>query len=215
MQCSKHEDKESVAVCKKCRREMCAQCVTEGEKLIPKSGICTDCGKKMLQKERQEAKSDITKMVLIAIGFAVLYAIGAVVFVAGIKNAQAGENIIPTILMCIAGLVIAGLPFAIGGKYIAQERREAYERENGSMYYINIDERGKVDIVKDNTKMERNKLIGFFLGVIAGVIATPFVIIISIIIAIKNGVAIKNIDGKLLGISAPPAANNSVTESKN
>lgn len=214
MQCSKHEDKESVAVCKKCRREMCAQCVTEGEKLIPKSGVCVDCGREILQENRRRAKYDMTKMIKTAIRFAIFYAIGIVLFVAGIKNAQAGESIIPTILMCIAGSVIAGLPFAKSWRYIGQSVANI-EKNESSEYYINIDERGNISVREDNSKKVGKTMVVLIFGIVAGIVATPISIIVCIITAVKNNAVIKNIDGKLLGISAPSAANNSGTESKN
>lgn len=210
MQCSKHEDKESVAVCKKCRREMCAQCVTEGEKLIPKSGVCVDCGREILQENRRRAKYDMTKMIKTAIRFAIFYAVGIVLFVAGIKNAQAGEDIIPTILMCVAGSVIAGLPFAKSWRYIGQSVANI-----SSEYYINIDERGNISVREDNSKKVGKTISVLIFGIVVGIVATPISIIICIITTVKNNAVIKNIDGKLLSISAPSAANNSVTESKN
>ena len=211
MNCSKHGDKESVAKCIECGRAMCEQCAQEGEKLIPKRRMCADCCKKVLQEERKEAKSDTIKMSLIAIGFAALYAIGAVVFAAGIMASQNDDSFIKVILMCIAGLVLAGLPFALGGRSIAEERREAYKRENGADYRLNIDDNGRIDIVEDKTRDDKAKIIGFILGVVSGVVVTPIAVIVCIVVAIKNGAVIRKIDARLSAASAGAASSATIS----
>lgn len=68
---------------------------------------------------------------------------------------------------------------------------------------------------EDNSKKVGKTISVLIFGIVVGIVATPISIIICIITTVKNNAVIKNIDGKLLSISAPSAANNSVTESKN
>ncbi|MBR5439769.1 MAG: hypothetical protein IKV61_06120 [Clostridia bacterium] len=188
MKCSRHLNKEVVAMCAKCNAGVCEDCATATQSLRDEYGtLCVSCYQTALGEAINYYKEDNSSKLKNIIISACLYVFG--IFFALVNGT--GTDYISIIV----GIFFCGFYNAIAGWKKGEEVHEEHERKYGVSY--NVDSEGNI---------ERNN--GFFkklfiaaIYTVLGLVVTPFTIIKNAIIISKNKKAIESIELEMEAVS--------------
>ncbi len=187
MKCSRHLNKDVVAMCAKCNAGVCEDCAKATQSLRDEYGtLCVSCYQTALGEAIGYYKQDNSNKLKNIIISSILYLLGIFIMLINV----AGEMYISIAL----GIFFCGFYSALAGWKKGEKMHDEYERKHGVTYNVTSD-----GIERDNGFFK--KLLVAVISTVLGVVITLFNIIKNIIIIGKNKKTIESLELEVEAVS--------------